>query len=52
MTSTTSVTVATRFYGTGPQFDALALEVDDSSEPDVLDLGLRGHLLGSSGMKR
>lgn len=52
MTSKTSVPVVTRFSGTGPQFDALALEVDDFSEPGVLDLGLRGQLLGSSGTKR
>ncbi|WP_161805497.1 hypothetical protein [Frigoribacterium sp. RIT-PI-h] len=52
MTSKTSIPVVTRFHGTGPQFDAFALEVDHFSEPDVLDLGLRGQLLGSSGMKR
>lgn len=52
MTSKTSIPVVTRFSGTGPRFDAFALEVDDFSEPDVLDLGLRGQLLGSSGTKR
>ncbi|KQM23615.1 MULTISPECIES: hypothetical protein [unclassified Frigoribacterium] len=42
MTSKTSVPVATRFYGTGPQFDALALEVDDfsaASRRDSRDAG-------------
>jgi hypothetical protein len=40
MTSKTSIPVVTRFYGTGPQFDTLPLEVEYFSEPDVLDLGL------------